>query len=167
MAKGTARPASLCECGNHCWANLTRGFVGMVSPCDKHLLDANSWRASPRKWVHHTVYAAGNGTYLHRAVMGDAGDRSVDHVNHNGLDNRRENLRLATRAQNSVNQRKRKGTTSQFVGVSYASWRNRWAANLCVNGVNKRLGLFKTEEEAASAYRVAAAKAYGDFAASA
>ncbi len=85
----------------------------------------------------------------------------VDHINHDGLDNRRCNLRLATRANNCHNQRSFKGS-SKYKGV----WRvgEKWAACIRVDGRSKRLGTFVSEKEAALAYNQAAREHYGEFA---
>lgn len=87
----------------------------------------------------------------------------VDHINGNGLDNRKVNLRLSSRAQNLANTRGQSGT-SPFKGVSYCKKTGRWKAQITVKGVNRNLGRFLTQEEAAVAYNVAAVEAWGEFA---
>ena len=86
----------------------------------------------------------------------------VDHINHNGLDNRKENLRTATRSENAKN---RKGSgKSKYLGVSW-HWRiKRWFAGCHVNKKRIHLGSYKTEEEAALAYNEAAKIYHGEFA---
>jgi hypothetical protein len=76
----------------------------------------------------------------------------VDHINHNGLDNRRENLRLCTQQQNNLNVRKRSNTSSKFKGVYWYKQRQKWAVYCCIDGKGKHLGLFTSELEAAVAY---------------
>lgn len=93
----------------------------------------------------------------------------ADHVNHNGLDNRRENLRPATPGQNSMNARKprtcgdRGGLVSQFKGVSVTPY-GRWYTRIKVNGQQLYLGSYRTEHEAADAYDCAALEHFGEFA---
>jgi hypothetical protein len=97
--------------------------------------------------------------YMHNLILGFTG---VDHVNLNGLDNQRANLRAATRAQNAANQESRVGT-SRFKGVELHRGR-KWRAHICANGHRRHLGMFATEEDAARAYDAAARKAFGPFA---
>ena len=100
---------------------------------------------------------------MHRVVL--PGFEMLDHINHDGLDNRRENLRPCTASQNHANQRKRtEHTSSKYKGVHWAKDRNKWRASICVEGRWYKLGAFNTEEEAATVYNAAAQKAFGVFA---
>ena len=88
----------------------------------------------------------------------------VDHINGDGLDNRRENLRLATKSQNAMNARKRSDNSSGYKGVTYHKQKNRWTAEIRVNKERIYLGCFTTPEDAYSAYCEAAKKHFGEFA---
>lgn len=103
---------------------------------------------------------------LHRLVVGlRFGDpRQVDHINRNTLDNRRSNLRIATRSQNQHNRGKSRNNTSGFKGVSFLKNSNRWIARISIEKQNKFLGRFMTAEEAHQAYERAAALYHGEFA---
>lgn len=90
----------------------------------------------------------------------------VDHINGNGLDNRRSNLRLATAFQNLANMAIRPHT-SQYKGVSYYKHRTsykKWVAEIRCNRKRVRLGAFESEIEAARAYNEAAKNLFGEFA---
>jgi hypothetical protein len=103
---------------------------------------------------------------MHRAVMQlDDPQTEVDHKDRNAtLDNRKQNLRVVSRQQNMCNRGCFASVirSSSFKGVSKN--RNRYRAEIQVNGVRKQLGSFGTEREAASAYNVAAREFHGEFA---
>ena len=98
---------------------------------------------------------------MHILLMGRAG---VDHINHNGLDNRRENLRLANQSLNNGNQRPRSGGSSKFKGVCWHKRGQKWQATIAFNSKRRGLGLFESEIDAAKAYDRAAREQWGEFA---
>jgi hypothetical protein len=103
--------------------------------------------------------------YMHREVINAPVDCQVDHVNHDGLDNRRDNLRLCTVSQNQGNSRKQnRETTSRYKGVSWHSRDRRWRAQIRYGKEKVHLGQFLSEEEAAYAYDRAARNRWGEFA---
>lgn len=103
-------------------------------------------------------------TTLHRLVMGlEPKEPSiVDHINGDGLDNRRGNLRIVTPAGNAQNARRQKAPMSGFRGVDRVG--NRWRASIMADRVLHRLGYFPTAESAAAAYNAAAIELHGQHA---
>src|SRR5687768_17425464 len=97
---------------------------------------------------------------MHRLIMGLDGPL-VDHENHNGLDNRRENLRHATQQQNKRNQRIRKNT-SGFKGVRWD--KGKWQARIMIDGIQLNIGRYFEPLDAARAYDAAARQYHGEFA---
>lgn len=88
----------------------------------------------------------------------------VDHINHNTLDNRRCNLRLATPAQNGQNMRLAKNNTSGYKGVFWDRATNKWRAKIHFNGKCLCLGTYQETIDAAKAYNKAAVEYFGEFA---
>jgi len=100
---------------------------------------------------------------LHRYLMNAPECKVVDHINHNTLDNRKENLRLCTISQNCMNSMKHyKSKTSPYKGVVFEN--NKYYAQIRFNKNYKRIGTYETAEEAALAYNEAALKYHGEFA---
>jgi hypothetical protein len=147
------------------------GFFALVDATDEELVMKFTWRYIRSK-QHNTAYAFakikrdgkwGNIT-LHRLLMGDPKGVLVDHINHDGLDCRRSNMRYATNQQNQFNQPKRRGSTSRYKGVHRPKGARFWKVNLRINGRPTYMGTFKTEREAALAYNEFAKQHYGEFA---
>ena len=102
---------------------------------------------------------------LHHAIMGKPPKGLfVDHINHNGLDNRKDNLRFVTQAQNNQSSRSHKNSTSDYKGVFWLKQRNKWRALIGNKGKQIRLGDFTCEHEAALAYNKKAKELFGEYA---
>jgi len=103
---------------------------------------------------------------MHRVVSDRAGldlSNDIDHIDGDGLNNIRSNLRAATRSQNLYNRGKTKNNTSGIKGVSWDKGCSKWRSQIQSNGTHYHLGSFDTKEEAAEAYREAAKKVHKEF----
>ena len=100
---------------------------------------------------------------MHRSLMGATSDQLVDHINHDGLDNRRMNLRVCSKAENQRNQRRNSRNTTGYKGVCYDKERGKFAANIQVDGHQIALGRFDLVGDAVSAYEAAARRYHGEF----
>lgn len=109
-----------------------------------------------------------DGRYLHRAVMERLLNRKlerkekVDHINGNGLDNRRENLRVVTHSQNLANRSITCSTTNCYKGITQCKRTGNWQSKIMVNYKTIYLGTYKTDKEAAKEYDWAAISYFGD-----
>lgn len=103
---------------------------------------------------------------MHRLIMGlNFGDkRQVDHVNGNGLDNTRKNLRVVTSRQNNMNRRVRRNTTSNYKGVSWDQRTKKWRVTITINQRSRDIGFFSDEVLAAKTYDRKARELFGEYA---
>ncbi len=149
---------------------LTRSMWAL---CDAH------WWHYLSQWNWHAKYDAKNGRWyaqrylpngkqtMHRAVMGEPEGMEIDHIDRSpegGLDNREENLRIATHAQNGCNSKLRTDNSSGFKGIYFENRVGRWRAQISHNGKRIFLGYFDTREAAAQAYNEAALRYHKKFA---
>ncbi len=100
---------------------------------------------------------------MHRVIMNPPDDMVVDHIDSNGLNNRRTNLRVCTLLQNSYN-RKTIKASSQYKGVRWNKRKKRWVSSISPNGKFILIGYFKDELTAAKAYDEKAKEFFGEFA---
>jgi len=101
--------------------------------------------------------------FMHRLLLAPPAILDIDHIDGNPGNNRRSNLRLATRQQNAGNSKKRAGS-SQYKGVNWFKQHQKWHAQIGLNGHKKHLGLFDNEADAARAYNTAATEHFGEYA---
>jgi hypothetical protein len=148
---------------------LTQGLVALVD--DEDACRAGfAWRALRigRVWYAARTAIGPDGkrrtVYLHREILGAPAGAQVDHVDGDGLNNCRANLRPATHVENGRNRQRNANSTSGFKGASWHAQKQRWQASVRVNGRLLFLGHHDTAEEAARAYDAAAAKHFGAFA---
>jgi len=149
---------------------LTQGKVAIVDDEDYDFL--MQWKWNARRCCKDSFYAKrhqkeGNGRvvrYMHQEVSKPPKGMEVDHINHNGLDNRRENLRVCTHQENAMNNSGRNGCSSNYVGVCWKPARRKWQAQIKHNGIVTSLGFFRYERDAAIVRDRKAKELRGDFA---
>jgi HNH endonuclease/AP2 domain len=142
-----------------------RQHVAHVDDSDYELVSGYNWvpfKDRNATYARRRWFADGHHRYqfMHNLILGAVG---VDHVDRDGLNNRRENLRCASNAQNQAN-RRCQAHSSAYKGVFWAADRNAWRASIRVDGRTRHLGQFDDEHAAAQAYDVAAREFHGDFA---
>lgn len=145
---------------------LSLGKVALIDAEDLPLVDHHNWYAAHINGKYWYAFSTTMPiSAMSRLILGATKGQLVDHINRDTLDNRRCNLRFATRSQNSANAvKQRKPRSSRYKGVSWCKQHRKWLATIQVNGTPRRLGLFETEQAAAQAYNTAALEGFGEFA---
>lgn len=146
---------------------LSRGRVALIDEDDFTNFGGYKWSLTGDRYVTRRALVDGRPRtiYLHRAILDAPKGIFVDHVNGDGLDNRRANLRLCQMSQNIGNSHKwRRPTSSRYKGVCWSKQAGRWQANITINRRMLHLGHFRNEIDAAVAYDRAAIEAFGPFA---
>lgn len=143
---------------------LTQGKVAIVDAEDYDWLSKYKWHASKKEY---NWYACRNYNRsivgMHQVIMNAPKGMLVDHIDHNGLNNRRSNLRVCTSSQNHQNRERTRGT-SKYKGVYREKRYRKWCASIHFEGRNYYLGSFSNELDAAKAYDLKAAELFGEFA---
>lgn len=141
------------------WVPLTKGKFALVDAADAWVLQS-PWS------THDAGYATRRENkkviYMHRQILAAEDGLEVDHIDGDGLNNRRSNIRFATHQQNLQNQKARGGSSS-FRGVAWDRHRAKWRASVRLGGVRWQRR-FDSELEAAEAYNVKAAETFGAYA---
>jgi hypothetical protein len=149
---------------------LTQGYYATVDDWNFEWLNQFKWYAhkdsrSAHFYARRTV-AGPNGQswqYMHRVIMGDPAGMEVDHKDHDAtLDNREENLRVATHSKNQQNRGPQKNNTSGFKGVTFSKPTGKYAGSIGFNKKYVHLGYFNTAVEAAAVYNWAAKRLHGE-----
>jgi hypothetical protein len=146
--------------------HLTSEYTILLDADDLLLVRKYNWTLC---FGARTVYARSivrrHNIWMHRLIVKAPVNREVDHINKNGLDNRRVNLRLATHSQNQGNSRIRKDNFSGYKGVSWHKKTKKWIAQIGLGSGNRvYLGIFNDPWDAAQAYNDAALDHFGKFA---
>jgi hypothetical protein len=141
-----------------------------VDASDLGLVSGHGWSLDPkgRYAVAYTdVCDLSRRLWMHRLIMEPQPHEVVDHIDGDGLNNQRSNLRVCSQAENGRNRRKqrtRAETASRFKGVSWDKTNQKWRARIVLGGKQRSLGNFRCEEQAARAYDAAAREHFGGFA---
>ncbi len=157
------REVNKCECGDHSFVSLTKGYVTIFDNEDAGLVSSSNWYADIKG---HTVYARTNGNIedqrLHRRIASPRDGYVVDHRSGDGLDNRKRNLREASLAENSINRRNGPISKSGYIGVFKSN--KKWGSCIRKESGHYQVGIFETKIEAAIARDLAVLRDYGQFA---
>lgn len=155
------------------WIPLSQEMFALVDEADHERVNQKIWTALRNETVTYAVFRdwpSKKIIFLHRWLLGLRSVREdgvlVDHKNSNGLDCRRDNLRICSKTENNRHARKwRSPTASKFKGVFFdARYRFPWGTQITRNGKRVFLERFQTENEAALAYNAAADRLFGEFA---
>lgn len=147
---------------------LTKDKVALVDDEDYEFLCQWKWRASYEDGRFYAVRMEGFPhrilVRMHRQIMNAPENVEVDHIDTNGLNNTRDNLRLCTRGENACNRNMQKNNKSGYKGVFKVQKTGKYRASIRYNRKTIYLGTFPNPEQAAQAYDEAAKKYFGVFA---
>jgi hypothetical protein len=149
---------------------LSQGYFAIVDDDDYPYLSKYSWFAYVKEYGVYAIrnYKDKDGRHttirMHREVARTPKGLCTDHRNRNTLDNRKENLRIATKQQNGRNRSKIKVTQSRYKGVSLQECNKRWLASISIMKKRISIGWYDSEIEAAKAYDAKAKELFGEWA---
>ncbi len=148
---------------------LTQGKFALVDDDDYEKLSRHKWNVTKSR---NTFYAGRTdrttgrklNIKMHREILGltQYDGKLSDHKNRNGLDNRKNNLRIATFSLNNYNRKKNKNNTSGYRGVRWYPRNKKWCAFIRINCEKKYLGIFRNIVDAAKAYDTSAIQYWGE-----
>lgn len=148
---------------------LTQGKVALVDDEDFDYLNQWKWQAQKSRYTYYAQRAIKLNNkrtkiMMHRLILNVHNLLKTDHINMNGIDNRKENLRICTASENGRNSNSHKNSSSEFKGVHWHKGIKKYVALIRINCNRTHLGCFNSEVSAARAYNEAAKKYHGEFA---
>ncbi len=137
---------------------LTQGFSAMVDDEDYDSLSQHKWHVSTLSWSCPYVryakrFVGRQSIFMHRQIIGALDGQETDHINRDGLDNRKRNLRIATRSQNGFNRGMQSNNTSGEIGVVWHRRNRKWQAQVMIERKMRYLGQFVQMSDAIEARR--------------
>lgn len=152
---------------------LTQGKVALVDSEDYEELMKYKWRVEEKGKNFNLFYASRvtsrkytpkhKNIYMHRHLLNPPKGMEVDHIDGNGLNNTRSNLRVCTHSENNCNRQMSSTNTSGFKGVSWHKAAKKWRATINLSNKHIHIGTFSTPLEAYEAYCEACVKYHGEF----
>lgn len=149
---------------------LTQGYFAKIDNEDYDKVMASgpwhikrSYTSKDIIYAYHSVHPNIK-LMMHRLILEPRSDQNVDHINSDGLDNRRKNLRLCTDSQNKCWGKKKSHNTSGFIGVNFHKLSGKWQARVRKDNMRHYLGLYDSPRKAALVRDEAAAELHGEFA---
>jgi hypothetical protein len=154
--------------GDIAYVPLTKGYEAVIELADLSLVSGINWHAILNG---NTVYAIGKinvcgeakAIYLHRLLISPEDGVFVDHIDGDGLNNKRSNLRKASSSQNMWNRKPKKTSSSGLKGVHYMVKAKKWVSKIGHNKKQYYLGIFNTADEAYAAYCEASKILHGGY----
>jgi len=144
----------------------------LIDEDDFELISSYTWCIAKRRNTFYAISGGNKRVLMHRLIMKANGRWNlIDHIDRNGLNCQKENLRKSTNSQNIANSKSRKNASSKYLGVHFYTNKykgevtsSKWCARITKNYKGINLGYFENEIDAAKAYDEAAKKYHGEFA---
>lgn len=149
---------------------LSQNLYAIVDDEDFGMLNQFKWSACKQRNTHYATRAIklADGKWtsikMHRLIMRTSKGIQIDHINGNGLDNQKKNLRFCSNAENARNRGAQTNSTTKYKGVFWDKYHKKWTARIQVNYKNVFLGYFKNITDAIFAYNQASVNYFGRFA---
>lgn len=148
---------------------LTQGKIALIDDQDFELISKYKWRLQKGRNTHYAITQIYHRRkmqiiLMHRLILNPEKNMDVDHINHNGWDNTRSNIRVCTKSQNCMNRNSHKFSSSVYKGVIWHKRNNKWVARIRIDGKLIHIGSFSTEQEAAIEYNKKAIEMFGEYA---